>query len=124
MFSLLKVGPTQNISGQWSDEDGTLVSNIIDFGGQFPGSYAFTYTTTVGDICPDTSATAVVVVADCSCPENIFTNNLELCQREAIIMLESIFQDSIYFGNWQVGSVSGILLPVSEDGLLTISETL
>lgn len=111
-----------DIPGEWTDVDGNVVTGSLDFDGLPPGIYAYTYSTTDFLPCEQQLSVMVVTVEDCTCPDSLLLGDeVQLCEGDYLLDLTEYFVDSVYAGQWSIGSVQGEGQPIIDGQSLVIS---
>jgi hypothetical protein len=99
---------SSNTSGIWQDDQGNVVSNIVDFDGFLPGDYYFEYFTIENEPCDEISYVVRVIVEECDCPMDLFLPFEGLCQGEYLIDLNEYLNPSfVDLGSWSVSTING-----------------
>ncbi len=97
-----------DLTGTWSDDSGTFDATafpLIDFDGQTPGTWTFTYslTSALGS-CVNPTYTVEVLVEDCTCPSVATTGAGPFCNDDAVIDLADMtITDEA--GTWTFGTI-------------------
>ena len=112
-----------SIEGDWSSPDFTLSGDRIDADGLPAGNYEVLFST-VGfeDPCPGQEYSLTIPVDSCTCPQVSLPNQLNFCQTEIGLDLNTILSPNSYPGRWVLDNINGEPQPpaVRNDSLIIL----
>lgn len=114
---------SENTSGEWTDQNGTIVLGESFFTGTTPDDYIYTYTLS-DPLCGTASESIIISVIDCEesgCPTEVILPLPEVCEGGSVVSLNDyVLPEFVNQGYWTLieGSTE-ILIEIPD---ITISE--